>query len=515
MTRIRDFLKMLGLHWLSMLGAAITTTVFAVDLALIIREAASGHGNPYLGIIAYMILPPVIVVGLLLIPAGLWLRARREHKKLSWQMLQRLIQGAEIRRPRAVIQVVLLLTLANVVIFSLLTYRGYHYMESTAFCGEVCHEVMHPEFTTYQRSPHSEVECVQCHIGPGAGWFVKSKLSGARQVLAVTFDTFSRPIETPIHNLRPAREVCEVCHRPAKFHGSLIRQIEHFRPDEHNTQTYTILNMRVGSGGEHGREAHGIHWHVSDDNTIRYYATDHEREDIVWVELTRPDGTKRIWRRPGAEIPEVIPEEKTRRMDCVDCHNRPTHIYLPPETAIDEKLSSGELDAGIPWIRKVGYDVLTREYPTREAADAGIAEGVAAVYREQYPDLWAEYEAEIRNAIPVLQSIHQQFVFPEMNIQWNTYVSLIGHPTQESARCFRCHDGLMRDEQARTITIDCDACHYVLAQDAIDPAVLEVLEGEAIRFQRPGRTVPPQGRTGPATVPALGPHSANENTGEH
>jgi nitrate/TMAO reductase-like tetraheme cytochrome c subunit len=82
---------------------------------------------------------------------------------------------------------------ANVAIGSQLAYSAVNYMDSVSFCGKTCHTVMQPEYTAYQNSPHSRVECVKCHIGPGAGWFVKSKLSGTRQLLAVTFNTYPRP----------------------------------------------------------------------------------------------------------------------------------------------------------------------------------------------------------------------------------------------------------------------------------------------------------------------------------
>ncbi len=116
------------------------------------------------------------------------------------------------------------LTMANIVIVSLAAYRGVEYMDSVAFCGQVCHSVMKPEFVAYQDGPHSRVTCVQCHIGSGASWFARSKLSGTRQVFAVALNTYSRPIPSPVENLRPARDTCEQCHWPEKFHGDKVAQ---------------------------------------------------------------------------------------------------------------------------------------------------------------------------------------------------------------------------------------------------------------------------------------------------
>ena len=89
---------------------------------------------------------------------------------------------------------VAIMTAINVPIFAIATYSGTVFMESTQFCGQTCHSVMDPEYTAYQRSPHARVACVECHIGPGAPWFVRSKLSGSYQVLAVTFNLYPRPI---------------------------------------------------------------------------------------------------------------------------------------------------------------------------------------------------------------------------------------------------------------------------------------------------------------------------------
>ena len=136
-------------------------------------------------------------------------------------------------------------------------------MDSTQFCGGTCHTVMTPEFTTYQRSPHSRVKCTECHIGSGADWFVKSKLSGSWQLVSVALDLYPRPIPTPVENLRPARETCEQCHWPTRFVGERLRFFNRFAEDEKQTEKKTVLLMKIG-GGETGR-AHGIHWHVDPD----------------------------------------------------------------------------------------------------------------------------------------------------------------------------------------------------------------------------------------------------------
>src|SRR5437667_316901 len=81
-------------------------------------------------------------------------------------------------------------------------------------------------------------------------WFARSKVSGTLQVLAVSFHTYSRPIPSPVQNLRPAREVCEQCHWPEKFHGDIIRRVYEYADDEKNTENVTTLRVHVGGGSE-------------------------------------------------------------------------------------------------------------------------------------------------------------------------------------------------------------------------------------------------------------------------
>src|SRR5262249_42020441 len=161
-----------------------------------------------------------------------------------------------------------------------LTYGAVSYMEEVSFCGQTCH-VMEPEFTAYQASPHSRVACVNCHVGSGASWFVRSKVSGTRQVIALISNTYPRPIPTPVHNLRPARETCETCHWPQKYAEDLIRVFPKFAEDEANTMTRTVMMVKVG---EVNRGV-GIHSaHLAQGVRIRYAHSDEVRQTIPWVE---------------------------------------------------------------------------------------------------------------------------------------------------------------------------------------------------------------------------------------
>lgn len=165
---------------------------------------------------------------------------------MKW--LRRRVADLDFSTPRRQRRLVFFLV-AGVFEIVLLVVGGYRFlawMDSPQFCGELCHSVMKPQYTVYQVSPHAHVDCVACHVGPGATWLVKSKISGIPQIFAVMFNTYDRPISSPVQNLRPARETCEECHWPAKFSGDIVRVFTHYSEDEANTQEIKSLVFRVG-----------------------------------------------------------------------------------------------------------------------------------------------------------------------------------------------------------------------------------------------------------------------------
>ena len=278
-------------NWISLVGVVLVTTTTVLWLFLLPVTLQGETENPYLGMLAFLTLPGPFFGGLILIPLGMWLQRRREAAAASTRRL-----SAPQLEESGAAQAGLFVgstTFANVVIGSQLTYSAVNYMDCVSFCGKTCHTVMQPEFTAYQSSPHSRVECVKCHIGPGAGWFVRSKLSGTRQLFAVTFHTYPRPIPTPVNNLRPARETCEACHWPQKYGDDRLRIITKFADDETNSLTKTVLLMKIG-GGNHGIGIHGTH--LGPGVRIRYAATDEQRQNIPWVEYSerrQPDAIHR------------------------------------------------------------------------------------------------------------------------------------------------------------------------------------------------------------------------------
>jgi nitrate/TMAO reductase-like tetraheme cytochrome c subunit len=460
---------------IGMAGAVLTTVSAVLFCTLFALELVGFHGGPYLGILAFLIIPGIFAFGLVLIPVGLWrerVRHRRAVEKGDEDLLP--VWNLNVDRVRRNFLVFLTLTVVNLMILVVATYKGVEVMESTTFCGAACHKVMHPEYTTYQRSPHARVKCVECHIGAGANWFVKSKLSGSWQLVSVAFNLYPRPIAVPVHNLRPARETCEQCHWPQKFVGDRFKVNTHFQEDEANTEVKTVLVVKVG-GRQAGR-SQGIHWHVDPNHVVRY-RSDEKRQTIYEVEMTSKDGTSRRFTSPTAETPEGKAATEWRTMDCVDCHNRPTHIYRSPELELDNALLDRRIDTALPYVRREGLKALKAEYPTSEAARAGISKAITDFYRQSYPQLATEKAAQIEAAGRALGDIWNWNVFPEMNVKWGTYRNHIGHTPDMSndVGCFRCHDEQHKTSDGVTISQDCSTCHSLLAQDERDPAILKTM----------------------------------------
>jgi hypothetical protein len=434
--------------------------------------------SPYTGIIAFLILPGVFVLGLVLIPLGIGLKFHREklEGRLPTEYPQIDLADAKLREA---FLFVVVMTGVNLALFLTASYRGVHYMDSVQFCGQTCHSVMEPEYIAYVRSPHARVACVECHIGPGASWFARSKLSGAYQVVSVNFNLYSRPIPTPIENLRPSRETCEQCHWPLKFHGDKLAVKARFAEDEENTETKTVLLMHTGGIDPLTQKPQGNHGvHLQPDAVIQYYAADDSRQEIPYVWYQRADGEVIEYVSEITEEPiEDLRAQPGRIMDCMDCHNRPTHTFQLPATALDQALAARQIDPGLPYIKQKGMELLQAEYSSQDGAAEQIRVRLRAFYREEYAGLFNSPNPSLEQAADAITEIYRTNVFPSMNISWGTYSNNLGHDPFPG--CFRCHDGLHSSPDGEhTIRSDCDTCHSLLAMEEPDPEILRTLAGE-------------------------------------
>jgi hypothetical protein len=443
---------------LSIIGAALTTFSAVLFLVVFLADLFGLYTNPYIGIVFFLILPGLFLFGLVLIPVGAWLERRRQASGRApstppWPRFD-LNDPAQRRATVGFFG----LTLANVVIVSLASYRGVQYMDSVQFCGQTCHPVMKPEFTAYQDAPHARVACVECHIGPGASSFAKAKLSGTRRVFAIAFHTYPRPIP-PVQDLRPARDTCEHCHWPEKFHGDKIRRIYEYAEDERNTESLTTLQVHVGGGSDRLGIAQGIHWHMNVANEVEYIATDADRNVIPWVRVKDRFGNVREYVVSGV-TPDRLVKGERRRMDCMDCHNRPSHpIAATPERAVNELIARGDISKTLPFVRREAVKALKATYSTQDEGARNIAEALHTFYRTQQPAVSASRQPDIDRAVQATVALYRRTVFPEMNVRFGTYATNIGHI--DFPGCFRCHDDDHKSKDGKAIGQDCATCHQI------------------------------------------------------
>ena len=430
----------------------------------VLADIGAEHVNPYVGIMAYVIAPSVLVFGIAVVILGMLLERKRRRRHAPDDVPQ--YPDINLNNPRT--RRVFLWTLAGVTIFVMISvagsYKAYHYTDSDEFCGTTCHQIMHPEYTAYKASPHARVGCVNCHIGSGATWYVKSKLSGAYQLYAMAANKYPRPIPTPVENLRPAQETCEQCHWPEKFWGAQLKVFNHFGYDEANTPRETRMLIKTGGGSPRTGLTAGIHWHMNIENEVTYVASDRQRQVIPWVRIrNRKTGEVTEYTVENSEMkPDQIAAAAKRTMDCVDCHNRPTHIYQPPDRAVDAAMLANRVARSLPYIKQQSVTTLTKDYKTTDEAVQTIAKDIREYYAANYPDLTTSRKGEIDRTIGTLQGIFRTVRFPEMKTDWRTHPNNVGH--FYSSGCFRCHDDQHVSKDGKRISKDCDICHSVLGQ---------------------------------------------------
>ena len=442
---------------IAILGAFLATFGALFFGIFFLLEVFGLHTNPYMGIVFFLILPALFLLGLLMIPIGLWQdrrkRARGQSTDFTWPRID-----FNQPRHRQVTFWIGVMTFVNIIIVSLAAYSGVHYLDSDEFCGKVCHSVMTPEYTAYQDGPHSRVGCVSCHVGSGAGSFIKAKMSGVRQVVSLTFGSYSKPIPAPVHNMVPPQKTCEQCHWPEKFHGTKTKVISAFGTDEQNTESQTTLQLHIGGGSDKIAAGGGIHWwHMNTANVIEYKATDDKRQVIPWVRIKDRTGAVREFIADGAK-PEEFANAEIRTMDCLDCHNRPSHTYAPSaDKALDRALALGVIPREAPFIKREATALLAAEYPSQQAAKDAIAQKLKDFYRTNYAQLYGSNGAMVDRAIGGVQLVYSRNVFPEMKIGWGTYPNNIGH--MDFPGCFRCHDDSHKTKDGKAIKQDCTVCH--------------------------------------------------------
>lgn len=475
--KLRRLLPESFFNMTSFTGAAIAGVSISLIVFLFALDIISGRGQAYMGIITFVILPVFFMGGLIIVAFGMWTEKRR-RARLGLEAGE--LPAVDFNDPNHRRQFI---TLSVITFFVLISsafgsFQVFEFTESVRFCGEICHEVMKPEYTAFQNSPHAHVTCADCHIGSGAEWYVKSKISGAYQIYSVTFNKFSRPIPTPVRSLRPARGTCEQCHWPQHFIGDKLITKTYFMPDEQNTPWTVSLAMKTGGGNIQTGTSSGIHWHVNPANAVTYVAVDSQRQEIPVVYMKLADGSvDEFVTTDGVEDAKLAAGEK-RTMDCIDCHNRPTHIYRTPEESINSLMKQGLVSATLPSIRSIASAAMAADYKTEEEGLKGIETVINTRYASMYPEVVSSRKKDLDTAVVHLKKVFSRTIFPEMHVNWKHYPNNVGHYAYKG--CFRCHDGKhVSKTTGRVISKDCNSCHVILSQGPNDKVASLTPKGEA------------------------------------
>ena len=452
-------------NYISLLGTIIASIATITLLFLVVMTKLQKEYNVYNELIIYIIVPMFLVLGLVMIAAGIIIRRRKVRKGINGIDDKIFVINLKEEKTRNSLIIITTVTIFFVICTVVGSYEAFHYTESIEFCGKLCHNVMNPEYASYQNSPHARVKCAECHIGEGVNWYVKSKLSGLRQVYKYLTVTYPRPIATPIENLRPARETCEKCHWPQKFYTHKLHQEKYYLSDSANTEWNIVLNMKIGASHQSLGLTQGIHWHINPDIKMEY-KTNARHDTIPWVKLINIKTRKETVYQDEENTltADALKKLSPRTMDCMDCHNRPSHEFRSPAYYVNNLFASAKIPTSIPWLKQSAMEALGTKYSTSDSARIGINKKIIDFYKSEHADIYKKSAKEIKNAIAEIINAYSQNAFPDMKISYVEYPRHIGH--LEANGCFRCHDNKHKAPNGKVITKDCNLCHTNLGQGA-------------------------------------------------
>jgi nitrate/TMAO reductase-like tetraheme cytochrome c subunit len=345
-----------------------------------------------------------------------------------------------------------------VVILFVVANYAWERSNSPVFCGTTCH-TMPPEYVTYSNSPHTNIACEDCHMGRDTlGIMIERKARYSWQTgSAMVLNTYHYPIYAK--NMAPAREACENCHKPEKFSNDKLIEYKHYATDETNTPSSTYLVMHTGGGTSRQGLGYGIHWHI--ENPVQYYATDQQQQDIPYIVVTNPDGTKTEYTDIGANFDaSKIQAGQLKTMDCITCHNRTAHLATSPEAEMDSLLTRGLVSSKIPNIKAKGVEVLSAKYTSEKEAMDAIS-GLANYYKTEQSSFYTSENSAglVDAALKNMQNSWKDNNFLDQKFDWSTHADNLQH--KDSPGCFRCHDGKHLTKANEAIRLECNLCHSV------------------------------------------------------
>ncbi|MFL5405679.1 MAG: NapC/NirT family cytochrome c [Myxococcales bacterium] len=464
--RISSLLPRLWANWITLLGSVITMISGFGIILMVVVGLSTSRGNPYQGLFVAVVLPVAFGIGLLLIPLGLYVDRHRRSDRPRDGLQAAFEMAFKDRSARRRVVFVAIATILNVGLFAVAGQKTLEHMESPRFCGTTCHTPMQPEWEAWNRSPHSNVACVECHIARGASGMIKAKWNGMHQLVGVMTANFERPVVADVGDVPAAKATCTHCHAPERWRPDRIKLFPHYEPDKANTPKFNGLAMRLGGYNRMTGKYVGIHWHVAPENQVKYEYLDRERAKIGKVTLLKNGEVVAEYLPPaGSQKPLGV-----RTMDCIDCHNRPTHVFDgTAKNAVDRALFFAALDPATPYMAQVSIELLTQAKVPRDQAEQHFQKALAEAYQTQHPDVKLD-DAALGKAAKTLSMLYLRNVFPDMKVSWNRYRSNIGHQSEgpETVGCFRCHDkreATLASGKKKKLSQECDLCHTGIVFD--------------------------------------------------
>lgn len=438
----------------------------------------SNQSGYFLGVFLFVFAPINLFLGVILILTGI--KKKERTNKLKMQDGE--LDDEYISQRNALVVFIVGLGIFFIVIM-IGNIKTMNFANSDAFCGEVCHSAMEPEFITYKNSKHDDVSCIHCHYNEDDDLLLKSKLAALRQITTILGGNYNLPLSTPSHTLRPIRSTCVHCHRPILFDPETIRLKEHYLVDEENSRWNINLVLKIGNEQTSEIFIKGIHWHVHPDNLVQYVSNNNKQE-IPWIRYinkTRNDTTLYIDNSSGFNL-SYLDTLEIWEMDCMDCHNRTSHNFMAPSQFINQQLSLGNIYSSIPEIKSNLLEICEEIFPSIDSLKTFSSLYIKEFYKENYIEYYESNEKIIISSIDAFVDEYAKNIFPAMNVSWQSYSSNIGHLYYKG--CFRCHNDLHKSEEGKILKRDCNLCHTITAQG--NPNNLEqALPGEALDFKHP------------------------------
>ena len=469
-------------NMLSVIGVFIVSFNLGLIIFLSIVNAMSGGTHPYADLIIWITLPAIALIGVALIIIGI---RQQRKKEMAGAPAESRFPIIDFNNPehqkKGLVLLTVLLLLSMLYAFS--GYKFYEFSESTTFCGS-CHSVMGPETRSNHYSVHAKLSCTACHVGPGAKYYFIAHLRGAKEGLSLLLGRYPKPIHTPIKDLRPSQDICENCHGPKYQINQRMEGRTYYMSEKGNSLKKINLLLKMGKAETTMTKPPKMHWHTSTTEEIVYSTHDPKRIDIPWIRVKRLDGKMRIYRNTESKVSdEDLAKAGTRRMDCMDCHNRSGHPTNPPALILNAMLSAGLIDPGLPEIKHLGVQMLEATYASLDDAHKGIDKQVKEFYRKSYPAVAKEKQAAIESASTALQGAYDRNYDAYMKVSWRHYGNNQGHMYAQG--CFRCHDGKHKSDDGTVLSKDCSLCHLLIERISGQDNVSEKAELRVMKYPHP------------------------------